>query len=131
MSILNLVECDSNRSNTDAPQRTRAVFIEGLGSLWQTFTLPAGDYTFSFRAAQAVNVNDSSQQLDRRQMTHPFPGGRAGRPGRQLRTDAVSLLGLPTSTKTSGARQRDGVASKHLAFRAPCRYRNAFTMGPG
>jgi RHS repeat-associated protein len=60
----------------DAPNGFQSGFIEKNGSLWHTFTLSPGTYTFAFQAAQAVSVNDSSQQA------------------------RVTLLGLPTSAKT-------------------------------
>lgn len=63
-------------SSADAPDGNQVAFIEGNGSLWQTLAIPAGTYTFSFQAAQAVSINGSSQQV------------------------RVALLGLPTSTKT-------------------------------
>lgn len=85
--------------DVDMPDGTQVAFIEGSGSLWQTFTLPAGEYTFSFQAAQA----DNSQQLI------PPTGGAAfvlpaaglvGVKGGNSQQVRVSLLGLPTSTKT-------------------------------
>ncbi|MFL6521260.1 MAG: RHS repeat-associated core domain-containing protein [Chthoniobacterales bacterium] len=60
----------------DAPDGFQSAFIQGNGSLWQTFALSSGPHSFSFQAAQAVSVNDSSQQV------------------------RMTLLGLPTSTKT-------------------------------
>jgi RHS repeat-associated protein len=63
-------------SSEPAPDGAQSGFIEGTGSLWRTFTLASGTHTFSFQAAQAVSLNESSQQV------------------------RVTLLGLPTSTKT-------------------------------
>jgi len=60
----------------EVPDGVQAAFIEGNGTLRQTFTLASGPHSFSFQAAQAVNVNDGSQQV------------------------RVTLLGLPTSTKS-------------------------------
>ncbi len=62
--------------SVDVPDGVQSAFIAGNGALWQTFPLPSGTHSFNFQAAQAVSLNESSQQV------------------------RVTLLGLPTSTKT-------------------------------
>jgi RHS repeat-associated protein len=60
----------------EAPDGVQTAFIQGNGTLRQTFALSSGVHTFSFQGTQAVSVNESSQQVQ------------------------VTLLGLPTSAKT-------------------------------
>ncbi|MGH8094998.1 MAG: RHS repeat-associated core domain-containing protein [Chthoniobacterales bacterium] len=54
---------DLTSSNPDAPDGNQVAFIKKDGTLWQTWSAPAGTYSLSFQAAQRGSGNDSSQQL--------------------------------------------------------------------
>ena len=50
-------------SNRSVPDGNQVGFIETVGALQQTLSVPAGTYTLSFAAAQNTNANDTYQQV--------------------------------------------------------------------
>jgi len=49
-------------ANPPAPDGRQVAFLDSYATIWQTLTLPAGTYTLSFQAAQAVNWNYGPNQ---------------------------------------------------------------------
>jgi RHS repeat-associated protein len=54
---------DFTNSNPDAPDGNQVAFIQKTGSLWQTWSISAGTYTLSIKAAQRGSGNDTYQQV--------------------------------------------------------------------